>query len=182
RAGLAAGGDRLRLPSHSCLPLFAARRSRRVAGGGTCSLRGRRDPCAARSPAALRPVRPWACPATRRPGHLPSAAVPPRPRPGGRQHGVAIHGDTFVSRVDSENDIVTVTTRSGVRIEAKACVVATNTPFTDYANVHTKQAPYRTYVVALTVEPGSVPDAMYFDDGDPYHYCRLIREAGDREL
>jgi glycine/D-amino acid oxidase-like deaminating enzyme/nitrite reductase/ring-hydroxylating ferredoxin subunit len=96
--------------------------------------------------------------------------------------GVAIHGDTFVSQVDSENDIVTVTTRSGVRIEAKACVVATNTPFTDYANVHTKQAPYRTYVVALTVEPGSVPDAMYFDDGDPYHYCRLIREAGDREL
>lgn len=96
--------------------------------------------------------------------------------------GVSIHGDSFVSDVDSENDVVTVKTRGGVRVQAKAVVVATNTPFTDYANVHTKQAPYRTYVVTLAVKPGSVPDAMYFDDEDPYHYCRLIREAGDREL
>lgn len=95
--------------------------------------------------------------------------------------GVTIHGDTFVTEVESGNDTVTVTTRGGAKVEARACVVATCTPFTDYVNAHLKQAPYRTYVITLAVEPGSIPDAMYFDDEDPYHYCRLIREADERE-
>ena len=96
--------------------------------------------------------------------------------------GVVIHGDTFVNEVDSDENGVTVKTSGGVSVQAKACVVATCTPFTEFLGVHTKQAPYRTYVVTLAVQPGSIPDAMYFDDLDPYHYCRLIREAGNREL
>lgn len=96
--------------------------------------------------------------------------------------GVAIHGGTFVTEVKSERDGVTVETRGGARVRAKACVVATNTSISDYVTTHTKQAPYRTYVVTLELAAGAVPDAMYFDDLDPYHYVRVVREAGEREL
>jgi glycine/D-amino acid oxidase-like deaminating enzyme/nitrite reductase/ring-hydroxylating ferredoxin subunit len=62
---------------------------------------------------------------------------------------------------------------------ADAIVVATNTPapINDWFGIYTKQASYRTYLVAMQVPPGSVTDALYWDSGDPYHYVRL--EAPD---
>jgi Rieske Fe-S protein len=39
--------------------------------------------------------------------------------------------------------------------------------------VHTKQRPYRTYVIGAAVPAGSVPTVLYWDTADPYHYVRL---------
>jgi glycine/D-amino acid oxidase-like deaminating enzyme/nitrite reductase/ring-hydroxylating ferredoxin subunit len=58
-------------------------------------------------------------------------------------------------------------------ITANAIVVATNTPVNDRVAVHTKQAPYRTYVIGCRVPCGEVPKALYWDAGDPYHYVSL---------
>jgi glycine/D-amino acid oxidase-like deaminating enzyme/nitrite reductase/ring-hydroxylating ferredoxin subunit len=66
-----------------------------------------------------------------------------------------------------------VRTASGLKIEAKSIVVATNTPINDRVTMHTKQAPYRTYVVGSRIPTESVPLALYWDTGDPYHYVRL---------
>jgi Rieske Fe-S protein len=52
-------------------------------------------------------------------------------------------------------------------------VVATNSPVNDRVVIHTKQHPYRTYVVGLRVTPGQVEKALYWDYADPYHYVRL---------
>jgi Rieske Fe-S protein len=52
-------------------------------------------------------------------------------------------------------------------------VVATNTPINDRFAIHTKQAPYTTYVIAARVAEGDVPRALYWDTEDPYHYVRL---------
>ena len=41
--------------------------------------------------------------------------------------------------------------------------------------MHTKQHPYRTYVVGARVPKGSVTKALYWDTADPYHYMRLQR-------
>lgn len=68
---------------------------------------------------------------------------------------------------------------SGYRVDANAVVVATNVPFHETVAVHTKQAPYRTYVVAGRAPRGAVPDALIWDDGDPYHYVRLHHRGGD---
>lgn len=95
--------------------------------------------------------------------------------------GAVIHGDTFVRGVEGEGDGVRIETVAGAVVTARACVVATNTPISDYVSTHTKQAPYRTYVITLRIEPGSIPDAMYFDDLDPYHYARIVKEAGSGE-
>jgi glycine/D-amino acid oxidase-like deaminating enzyme/nitrite reductase/ring-hydroxylating ferredoxin subunit len=55
---------------------------------------------------------------------------------------------------------------------ADAVVVATNVPVNDRVAIHTKQAPYMTYVIAARVPRGSVPRVLSWDTGDPYHYIR----------
>ena len=67
-----------------------------------------------------------------------------------------------------------VVTSGGQEISAEAIAVCTNTPVNDRVAVHTKQMPYRTYVIALRVPNGSVNRALYWDTPDPYHYVRLM--------
>lgn len=66
-----------------------------------------------------------------------------------------------------------VATRAGPRVTANAVVVATNTPVNDRFAIHTKQAPYRTYVIGARIPRGSATKALYWDTADPYHYVRL---------
>ena len=58
-------------------------------------------------------------------------------------------------------------------VTADAVVVATNVPINDRLAIHTKQAPYMTYVIAARVSRGSVPQVLAWDTGDPYYYVRL---------
>jgi Rieske Fe-S protein len=51
--------------------------------------------------------------------------------------------------------------------------VATNAPIVDRFALHTKMAPYRTYAMAFSIPKGALPDALYWDTLDPYHYVRL---------
>ena len=74
----------------------------------------------------------------------------------------------------------TVTTAAGHTISAQAVVVATNSPVNDLLVMHTKQAPYRTYVIGVRVPAGSVTPALYWDSADPYHYVRLEKAPGER--
>jgi glycine/D-amino acid oxidase-like deaminating enzyme/nitrite reductase/ring-hydroxylating ferredoxin subunit len=71
-------------------------------------------------------------------------------------------------------------TANGHTIKAEHVVVATNTPINDLVTMHTKQFPYRTYVIGALVPKNSLPDALWWDTGnlrskwivDPYHYVR----------
>jgi Rieske Fe-S protein len=67
-------------------------------------------------------------------------------------------------------------------VRADALVVATNTPVNDRMTIHTKQFPFRTYVVAFQVPAGAIPLALYWDTADPYHYVRLARLDNGQEL
>ena len=62
---------------------------------------------------------------------------------------------------------------AAIVVTADAVVVATNTPINDLVAIHTKQAPYMTYVIGARVPRGSVTKALYWDTQDPYHYVRL---------
>jgi glycine/D-amino acid oxidase-like deaminating enzyme/nitrite reductase/ring-hydroxylating ferredoxin subunit len=85
------------------------------------------------------------------------------------QQGVEIYTHTHVDSIEEH----AVKTLSGHTVTAKHIVVATNSPVHLRFAIHTKQAPYRTYVVALRIPKGSVPKALYWDTGDPYHYVRI---------
>jgi glycine/D-amino acid oxidase-like deaminating enzyme/nitrite reductase/ring-hydroxylating ferredoxin subunit len=66
-----------------------------------------------------------------------------------------------------------VVTGEGHTVSCGSIVVATNSPVNDRVVIHTKQHPYRTYVVGLRVPARSVQRALYWDYADPYHYVRL---------
>jgi glycine/D-amino acid oxidase-like deaminating enzyme/nitrite reductase/ring-hydroxylating ferredoxin subunit len=89
------------------------------------------------------------------------------------RQGGRLFGRTRVVEVESEQDSVHVRTADGWRIDAAAAVIATNTPITTRFAIHTKQAAYRSYVIAARVPRGAVPRALYWDTAEPYHYVRL---------
>ena len=92
--------------------------------------------------------------------------------------GCPIYSNVHASSVeDGEKPVVQTST--GHRIECDAVVVATNVPFNDRVAIHTKQAPYLTYVIAMRVPRGSVVPALYWDTLDAYHYVRLNAPDGD---
>src|SRR6476661_1186207 len=88
---------------------------------------------------------------------------------------------THVSEVHG-GDAARVVTEDGAEVKAKrGIVVASNTPFNDRVVMHTKQAPYRTYVIGARIPKGSVAKALFWDTADPYHYIRTQEvQAGPR--
>jgi glycine/D-amino acid oxidase-like deaminating enzyme/nitrite reductase/ring-hydroxylating ferredoxin subunit len=71
-----------------------------------------------------------------------------------------------------------VKSKDGKTVNAGAIVVATNTPVNDRVIIHTKQMPYRTYVIGIEVPRDSVETILLWDDDMPYHYVRLVRGTG----
>jgi glycine/D-amino acid oxidase-like deaminating enzyme/nitrite reductase/ring-hydroxylating ferredoxin subunit len=76
----------------------------------------------------------------------------------------------------------TVATKTRATVSCRHIVVATNTPVNDLVAIHTKQAPYMTYVIGVRVPKHSVTTALYWDTGDPYHYIRLHPIDADHDL
>jgi glycine/D-amino acid oxidase-like deaminating enzyme/nitrite reductase/ring-hydroxylating ferredoxin subunit len=90
-----------------------------------------------------------------------------------RKNGGRIYGRTHADEIEGLTDTSARVKTNGVSVRARAVVVATNTPVNDRLVIHTKQAPYRTYVVGARVRRGSVPSLLLWDTADPYHYVRL---------
>jgi glycine/D-amino acid oxidase-like deaminating enzyme/nitrite reductase/ring-hydroxylating ferredoxin subunit len=69
---------------------------------------------------------------------------------------------------------------NGYTIKYLSAVIATNTPFNDLVTMHTKQHPYRTYVIGAKIKKQHIQPALWWDTGDmestwvsqPYHYVR----------
>lgn len=92
-----------------------------------------------------------------------------------KNKGGEIFQYSHVSEVKKEEVVV-----NGFTVRAKHIVIATNSPINNLFTMHTKQHPYRTYVVAAEIPKGSVEQALWWDTGDqlskwvakPYHYVR----------
>ena len=90
-----------------------------------------------------------------------------------RRNGGEIFNQTHVRSVVGGAPAKVETSQGRVITARDAVVVATNTPVNDRVAIHTKQAPYRTYVLGLKVARGAVPHALYWETLDPYHYVRI---------
>jgi glycine/D-amino acid oxidase-like deaminating enzyme/nitrite reductase/ring-hydroxylating ferredoxin subunit len=90
-------------------------------------------------------------------------------------------GQIFTTHADEikGGDDAHVTTSGGYQVDCEAIVVATNTPVNDRMVIHTKQAPYTTYVIGARIPRGSVPAMLLWDAPadlwDAYHYIRIER-------
>jgi len=102
------------------------------------------------------------------------------------KYGGTIYTSTHIDDFDSTG----VVTSDGYRIDAKNIVICTNTPVNDKLVIHTKQAPYRTYVIGALIPKGSLPRCLWWDTGNhnsewtnyPYHYVRLQDYDAQYEL
>lgn len=77
-----------------------------------------------------------------------------------------------IDSVEASGGSVRLHARNGAMVEAGAAVLATNVPFHERVPIHTKQAPYRTFVIAAPIARDALPDALFWDTADPYHYVR----------
>jgi glycine/D-amino acid oxidase-like deaminating enzyme/nitrite reductase/ring-hydroxylating ferredoxin subunit len=92
------------------------------------------------------------------------------------EENCAIYTHSHVSNFSHVNTLHQVKTDAGFTVTANHLVVATNTPVNDRVTMHTKQAPYRSYVIGVKIMDDAVPNALYWDNSDPYHYIRLVKD------
>ncbi|MFN2384912.1 MAG: FAD-dependent oxidoreductase [Thermoanaerobaculia bacterium] len=90
-----------------------------------------------------------------------------------RENGGRIYGRAHADEIEGLTDTSARVKTNGASVRARAVVVATNSPVNDRLVIHTKQAPYRTYVIGARVQRGAVPGLLLWDTADPYHYVRL---------
>ena len=93
-----------------------------------------------------------------------------------QQAGGQIFTGTFAQEMQG-GPSCKVTSKTGKTVTANALVVATNTPVNDRVIIHTKQMPYRTYVIGVEIPRGAVEPILLWDDDMPYHYVRLMRNG-----
>jgi glycine/D-amino acid oxidase-like deaminating enzyme/nitrite reductase/ring-hydroxylating ferredoxin subunit len=91
--------------------------------------------------------------------------------------GGRIHTGNHVSNI--EGGTSPRVSGDGFSVRASAVVMCTNSPVNDRLAMHTKQAPYRTFVVAGLIPRGAVPRILFWDTLDPYHYVRTQPRDGD---
>jgi len=96
-------------------------------------------------------------------------------------NGVRFFANSPVEEVAERDGGVTLRTPHG-QITAGHAVIATNASIADRFQLHSKVAPYRTYVVAFAIARGELPDGLYWDTEDPYHYVRLQAGLDDHDF
>jgi glycine/D-amino acid oxidase-like deaminating enzyme/nitrite reductase/ring-hydroxylating ferredoxin subunit len=97
------------------------------------------------------------------------------------KRGARLYANSAVVSVEERNGAVTVVTEDGLQVSAANVVVASNAPVSNLFDLHSKQAPYRTYVMVMTIPRDTIEDALYWDTLDPYHYVRLERGPGNTD-
>ena len=97
-----------------------------------------------------------------------------------RRNGGRLFTQTHATTIEGGEN-AKVETNHGPVVSCDVIVVATNTPVNDRVAIHTKQAPYVTYVIGVAIPKGSVTRALYWDTLDPYHYIRL-QSFKDRDV
>jgi glycine/D-amino acid oxidase-like deaminating enzyme/nitrite reductase/ring-hydroxylating ferredoxin subunit len=84
---------------------------------------------------------------------------------------------------DIEDDPLVVVTPDG-RVDCRHVIIATHNPIPGKAGflrttlLQTKLALYSSYAIGGQVQRGRVPDALFWDTGDPYRYLRIDRQNG----
>jgi glycine/D-amino acid oxidase-like deaminating enzyme/nitrite reductase/ring-hydroxylating ferredoxin subunit len=90
-----------------------------------------------------------------------------------RNKGGQVFAHSPVVKIAEAGNGVVLDTENGSTVNAGKAVIATNGPINNTFKLHSKMAPYRTYAMAFTIPKDTLPDALYWDMADPYHYVRL---------
>ncbi|HSY62406.1 MAG TPA: FAD-dependent oxidoreductase [Cytophaga sp.] len=96
-----------------------------------------------------------------------------------RMGGRIIQNCRVTDCVEEQGETIVLTSKG--KIKAAHVVYATHTP--PGVNVlHFEIAPYRSYVLAVTLVDNTYPDALVYDLDEPYHYYRTQEADGKKYL
>ena len=96
--------------------------------------------------------------------------------------GARMFGRARVTRLERRTTKHVVHTDHGARVTCNQVVVATNAPVGGFLTLDARQAAYRSYVIGLEVEGDGIPEALYWDTDEPFHYVRTCRAPDGSEL
>ena len=93
-------------------------------------------------------------------------------------HGLAaaVHGENATicehtrAEVPRDGDPCVIEA-NGKRVQATEVILATHSAFLGISQFDMRQAPYQSYMLVVRVED-ELPDALFWDDEEPYHYTR----------
>jgi len=92
-------------------------------------------------------------------------------------NGSYIFENTEVTEIEADP----LTVHSGqYKVRCNYLVIATHTPLVGKTSLvsatlfQSKLALYTSYVIGAAIPKGAIPEALYWDTGDPYHYLRLV--------
>jgi glycine/D-amino acid oxidase-like deaminating enzyme len=89
------------------------------------------------------------------------------------KNGVQIFENTKVTKISGTKKITI--TANGKTITAKNVIIATYDPFGNPKPTKFKKGMYVSYVMVLEIPKGKIPEAIYEDMENPYHYFRIDR-------
>lgn len=89
-----------------------------------------------------------------------------------KERGVAIFENTEVKGFKVNNEYVIET--SSQRITARSIIIATYAPFDN--ELKYKKAWYETYILEAQIPKNSLPEGIYEDTENPYHYFRVDKK------
>ncbi len=96
------------------------------------------------------------------------------------QNGAVFFDNTEVVQI-SGDALVTVTTSDGKKVTARHLVIATYEPFYNPWRLFAKKGMYVSYVYELAVPKAVIPEGLYQDSHNPYHYMRVDQIGGDED-
>ncbi|MBI4405816.1 MAG: FAD-dependent oxidoreductase [Deltaproteobacteria bacterium] len=96
------------------------------------------------------------------------------------RHEGHIFTDTAVKNVQDRQPCI-VQTGMG-EVIADAVAICTHVPVINRLWIHTKIAPYRSYVVAAPIEGLGDPPSLFWDTAQPYHFTRMQKKNGTMYL
>lgn len=89
-----------------------------------------------------------------------------------RERGGAVYDNTEATAIRRVGDARVVETKGG-NITASNVMIATYYPFTKPRQLFGHTGTYRTYIIEYAVKKGALPEAIYEDTHNPYHYFRI---------
>jgi glycine/D-amino acid oxidase-like deaminating enzyme/nitrite reductase/ring-hydroxylating ferredoxin subunit len=96
------------------------------------------------------------------------------------RRGGRIYAHTEVSQLE-EGSAARVITNRGFQVVCEKVILTTNSPLGGVV-MHTKMAPYRTYVVGIELAPDRADLSLFWDTASPYHYVRTVTVNGRQLL
>jgi len=88
--------------------------------------------------------------------------------------GVEIYESTEVCEIEEEPTLC-VMTDGDIKVETKWVIAATYNPFGQPVGLYFKKGTYTSYVLEVRIPFGSIPEGIYEDTDNPYHYFRIDR-------